>query len=118
MGNEKYLVLVPGDDDEDEALLSPAEREAEEKASRRQRYICARVSADSLARRIERIESGACASGDLEFLRAQLVHSRMRFAEFEAEFASDPDIEQDIQRESQATEDIAKAFYKKKDTGK
>lgn len=117
MDNEKNLVIPIGGN-EDELPLSPEEKAAEEKASRRKRYICARVSADSLARRIERIESGACASGDLEFLRAQLFHSRMRVAEFEAEFASDPNIEQDVQRERQATEDIAKAFYKKKDTGK
>lgn len=31
IGNEKYLASVHGDDDEDEALLSPEERAAEER---------------------------------------------------------------------------------------
>lgn len=113
METEKNLV-VPINDDEDEAPLSPEERAAEEKASRRHWYICARVAADNLAKNIQRIESGACASGDLEFLRAQLAHSRRLVAQFEAEFTSDPNIERDVQLEIQAVEEIARAFSRKK----
>lgn len=118
MGNEKYLVLVPDDDDEDEALLSPEERVAEEKANRRQRYICAKVAVANLSEHVKRIESGVCASDNLEFLRAQLAHSRMRVAQFEAEFIDDPYIERDVKLEIQAADDIARAFFEKKDVNK
>ena len=118
MDDEKNLV-VPINGDEDEVPLSAEERAVEEKGIRRHWYICARVSEDNLARNIQRIENGASSQADkLEFLRAQLAHSRMRVAQFEAEFASDPDIERDIELEIQATKDIAKAFYEKKDMGK
>lgn len=113
MDNEKNLV-IPINDDEDETPLSPEEKATEEKASRRHWYICARVAADNIAKNIQRIESGACASGDLEFLRAQLAHSRRLVAQFEAEFTSDPDIERDVQLEIQAVEEIARVFSKKK----
>lgn len=110
MDNEKKLV-VPVNDDEDEAPLSPEERAAEEKATRRHFYICARVATDNLARNIQRIESGASSQVDkIEFLQAQLTHSRRLVAQFEAEFADDPDIERDVRLEIQATEDIARAF--------
>lgn len=117
MDNEKNLVIPIGGN-EDELPLSPEEKAAEEKASRRKRYICARVSADSLARRIERIESGVCASDNLEFLRTQLAHGHMRVAEFEAEFIDDPDIERDVKLEIQAADDIARAFCQEKSTEK
>lgn len=112
MDNEKYL--VPDNGPEDKVLLTEEEKAAEEKASRRHWYICARVAADNIAKNIQRIESGACASGDLEFLRAQLAHSRRLVAQFEAEFTSDPDIERDVQLEIQAVEEIARVFSKKK----
>lgn len=118
MGNEKYLVLLHGDNDEDEALLSPEERATEEKARRRQWYICARVAVANLSEHIKRIESGVCASDNLEFLRAQLVHSHRRVAQLEAEFTNDPDIERDVQREIQATEDIARTLGQEKGVDK
>ena len=112
MDHEKYL--IPDDGHEDEVLQTAEEKAAEEKATRRHFYICARVAADNLARNVQRIESGASSQADkLEFLRAQLAHSRRLVAQFEAEFASDPDIEHDIELEIQATKDIAKAFSKK-----
>lgn len=118
MDNEKNLVIPIGGN-EDEFPLSPEEKAVEEKASRRQRYIYARVAADNLAKSIQRIESGASSQVDsLEALRAQLAHSRMRVAQFEAEFIDDPDIERDVRLEIQATEDIAKTFFKKMGMGK
>lgn len=116
MDNKKYFV-VSGD--EAEIPQTGEEKAAEEKASRRQRYIYARVAADNLAKSIQRIESGASSQVDsLEALRAQLAHSRIRVAQFEAEFIDDPDIERDVRLEIQATEDIAKTFFKKMGIGK
>lgn len=105
------------DGHKDEALLTAEEKAAEEKASRRHWYVCARVAAYSQARRIEQIESGAC-SGDLESLQTELEHSRRMVAQFEAEFVDDPNIERDVQREIQALADIARAFSEKKDVDK
>lgn len=53
MDNEKNLVIPIGEN-EDEFPLSPEEKAVEEKASRRQRYIYARVAADNLAKSIQR----------------------------------------------------------------
>lgn len=112
MDNEKYL--VPDNGPEDKVLLTEEEKAAEEKATRRHFYICARVAVDNLTKNIQRIESGACASGNLEFLQAQLAHSRRLVAQFEAEFIDDPNIERDIRLEIQAVEEIARAFSRKK----
>lgn len=68
----------------------------------------------NLSEHVKRIENGVCASDNLEFLRARLVHSRRRVAQLEAGFTNDPDIERDVQREIQATEDIAKALGQEK----
>lgn len=112
MDNEKYL--VPDNGPEGKVLLTEEEKAAEEKATRRHFYICARVAVDNLTKNIQRIENGASSQADkLEFLRAQLTHSRMRVAEFEAEFVDDPNIERDVRLEIQATEDIARTFSKK-----
>lgn len=113
METEKNLVVL-NDGDEDKAPLSPEEKAAEEKASRRRWYICARVSAANLSERIEEIESGGRVStsslNNLETLRRQLAHSRMRVAQLEAEFANDPEVEREVQLELQALNDIARAF--------
>lgn len=115
METEKNLVVL-NDDDEDEAPLSPEEKAAEEKASRRHWYICARVSAANLTERIEEIESGNRVStsplNNLETLRRQLAHSRMRISQLEAEFVNDPEVEHEVQLELQALNDIARAFHK------
>lgn len=112
MGNEKYL--FPNNGHEDEVPQPAEEKAAEEKASRRHWYICARVAADNLARYIQRIESGASSQANsLEALREQLANTSKMVAEFEDEFADDPNIERDIQREIQAAEDIARALGRK-----
>ena len=112
MDDEKYL--FPNNGHEDEVPQPAEEKATEEKASRRHWFICARVSADNLARHIQRIESGASSQADsLETLREQLANTSKMIAEFEDEFADDPNIERDIQREIQALADIAQTLGQK-----
>lgn len=98
MANEKYFVIL---DTEEEAPQS-AEEKAAAKASRRDLYICAKLSAQQHTKAIEEFEAGLRESipgtlNDIEWHRQALTSALRNIEKFEAEFTDDPDIERDME---------------------
>ena len=107
------------DGDEDELPLTADE----EKKVRRDIYIANRLALVSQTKIIEDIEAGRCESvpgtiKDIEWLRQNTTRARQHIAELAPEFASDPDIEQDIVEMKCFLDSLATALGKKKDAGK
>lgn len=97
MGELTCTVLVPGDD-ESEAPQTAEEKAAEEKASRRHLYICARDSAANLSLWLQAAELGMPdAIGKEEQFRRSLERAQKHIATLESEFADDPEVEDVIQ---------------------